>query len=167
MWSCLCFEEAACSRCDYSTRVAVLPYEAVTLMVVLETCGIRHAGLLPRASNAPADHNRGFAKAGRLSRLLSGFTRGWKRSASEMTSGRDQGWQGELGAACEQVPRQSIYGMFHPRLGDGLPCVGGRRCLRHTWDEAPGCDVWIEAVSAVIGLLLGGGVAQSLVRVWI
>lgn len=130
-------------------------------MVTLETYGIRHAGLLPRASNTPADHNRGFANAGRLSRL-SGCTRGWKRSASEMTSGRDKGWQGEQGAACEQVPRQAIYGMFHPRLADGLPCVGGRRCLRHTGDEAPGCDVWIGTVSAVIGLLLGGGVAPKL-----
>lgn len=52
--------------------------------------------------------------------------------------------------------------MFHPVLADGLPCVGGRRCLRHTWDEAPGCDVWFGLVSAVIGLLLGGGVAPKL-----
>lgn len=70
--------------------------------------------------------------------------------------------QGELGAACEQVPRQSIYCMFHPRLADGLSCAGGRRWLRHTWDEAPGCDVWFGRVSAVIGLVLGGGVAPKL-----
>lgn len=65
--------------------------------------------LAPGAQNMTADH---IGVLCRLAGWVSGCTRGWKRSASEVISGNKKGLQagqGELGAACEQVQGQSVH----------------------------------------------------------
>lgn len=103
-------------------------------MVALETCGIRHAGLLPGVLKHNSRSQWGFREGWQV---LSGCTRGWKGSASEMASGTDKGWRGELGAACEQQGTRAINLLYVPSMACRRPdCVGGRRWLRHTWDKA-------------------------------